>query len=73
MPCCTTTFFGVKSLTLCSKLIAYYAQYQASQPATWGGHTPSAEQIAQLTDAFVAEWKWALDQMLRHWERPPTQ
>ncbi|CAO2651189.1 Nn.00g094860.m01.CDS01 [Neocucurbitaria sp. VM-36] len=56
-----------------SQLVPYYARYQASLPAMWAGHTPSSEQINQLTDAFVAEWNWALGQMLRHWEQPPTQ
>jgi hypothetical protein len=39
----------------------------------WGGHTPSPEQINQLTNAFVAEWSYALGQMLRHWDQPPTR
>jgi hypothetical protein len=56
-----------------SQLIPYYARYQASQPTMWGGHTPSADQITQLTTAFVAEWDYALGQMLRHWEQPPTR
>ncbi|KAF1851873.1 uncharacterized protein K460DRAFT_373777 [Cucurbitaria berberidis CBS 394.84] len=55
------------------QLIPYYARYQASLPAMWGGHTPSSEQITQLTNAFIAEWNWALSQMLRHWEHPPTR
>ncbi|KAH6618716.1 hypothetical protein C7974DRAFT_416071 [Boeremia exigua] len=53
-------------------LIGYYAQYQAGLPATWGGHTPTDAQIAQLTDILVREWKGALEQMLRYWEAPPT-
>jgi hypothetical protein len=60
-------------LIMFSQLIPYYAQYQASQPTMWGGHTPSAEQISQLTNAFVAEWTNALGQMLRHWDQPPTR
>lgn len=56
-----------------SQLIPYYARYQASQPTMWGGHTPPSEQIAQLTNAFVAEWSEALRQMLRHWEQPPSR
>lgn len=58
---------------VCSGLIPYHAQYQASQAATWGGMTPSAEQVAGLTDAFVREWKGAVEQLLRYWEEPPTQ
>ncbi|KAF7449241.1 hypothetical protein A1F99_062900 [Pyrenophora tritici-repentis] len=39
----------------------------------WAGHTPSAEQITQLTNAFAAEWNWALGQMLSHWAQPPAR
>ena len=56
-----------------SQLIPYYARYQASLPAMWAGHSPSTEQISQLTDAFVAEWNWAVAQMLRHWAQPPAR
>jgi hypothetical protein len=56
-----------------SQLIPYYARYQASQPTMWGGHSPSSDQISQLTNAFVAEWTHALGQMLRHWDQPPTR
>jgi len=42
-------------------------------PAMWGGQTPSAESVQQLRDAFIAEWNYAVDQMLRHWERPPIR
>ncbi|EAT85269.1 hypothetical protein SNOG_07803 [Parastagonospora nodorum SN15] len=55
------------------QLVPYYARYQASQPAMWGGHTPSSEQITQLTAAFVAEWNYAVGQMLRHWAQPPVR
>jgi len=56
-----------------SQLIPYYARYQAEQPTMWGGHAPSSEQVEQLTSAFVAEWNYAIGQMLRHWEQPPTR
>ncbi|KAF2712120.1 hypothetical protein K504DRAFT_521419 [Pleomassaria siparia CBS 279.74] len=55
------------------QLIPYYAQHQAAQPAMWGGLTPSPEGAKQLADAFIAEWNWALDQMLRHWDQPPSR
>jgi len=42
-------------------------------PAMWGNQSPTAEGIQRLRDAFVAEWKYAVDQMLRHWERPPIR
>jgi len=60
-------------LTCNSNLIPYYAHYQASLPAMWGNQSPTAEGIQQLRDAFIAEWKYAVDQMLRHWERPPIR
>ncbi|KAH7359916.1 hypothetical protein BKA66DRAFT_514938 [Pyrenochaeta sp. MPI-SDFR-AT-0127] len=55
------------------KLVPYYARYQASLPAMWAGHTPSSEQLTQLTNAFIAEWNYAISQMLRHWDQPPTR
>ncbi|CAI9626862.1 unnamed protein product [Alternaria burnsii] len=55
------------------QLLPYYAHYQASQPAMWAGRTPSAEQITQLTNAFVNEWNWALGQMLGRWTQPPAR
>lgn len=56
-----------------SQLIPYYAHYQASMPAMWGNQTPTTDGIQRLRDAFIAEWKNAVDQMLRHWERPPIR
>ncbi|KAF1997729.1 hypothetical protein P154DRAFT_496490 [Amniculicola lignicola CBS 123094] len=55
------------------QLIPYYAQYQASQPAMWGGNTPTADGVTKLTNAFIAEWNYAIGQMLRHWDQPPTR
>ncbi|KAF2447182.1 hypothetical protein P171DRAFT_511343, partial [Karstenula rhodostoma CBS 690.94] len=55
------------------QLITCYAQYQASQPTMWGGQTPSSAGVVQLTNAFVAEWHWAVQQMLGHWEQPPSR
>ncbi|KAF2404572.1 hypothetical protein EJ06DRAFT_210216 [Trichodelitschia bisporula] len=53
------------------QLIPYYAHYQASAPAMWGHRVATPDEVSKLTAAFVAEWNWAVDQMLRHWERPP--
>jgi hypothetical protein len=50
----------------------YYASMQARQPAMWGGHTPSQEHVLALATAFFEEWNWAVEEMLRHWEYPPT-
>ncbi|KAF2658401.1 hypothetical protein K491DRAFT_676442 [Lophiostoma macrostomum CBS 122681] len=55
------------------QLIPYYAQYQAAQPAMWGGKTPTPEGVAQLSNAFIAEWNYALRHMLRNWDQPPTR
>ncbi|KAH7116751.1 hypothetical protein B0J11DRAFT_509780 [Dendryphion nanum] len=55
------------------QLIPYYAQWEAQQPTMWGGRQPSAEDVAKLTSAFVAEWNWAINQMLRHWDQPPSR
>ncbi|KAF2873144.1 hypothetical protein BDV95DRAFT_627901 [Massariosphaeria phaeospora] len=54
-------------------LIPYYAQHQASQPAMWGGRAPTTEDITRLTSAFVGEWNTAINQMLRHWDQPPSR
>ncbi|KAJ4297560.1 hypothetical protein N0V90_005452 [Kalmusia sp. IMI 367209] len=55
------------------QLIPYYAQHQASQPSMWGGRAPSSDGVTQLTNAFIAEWHWAVQQMLRHWDQPPSR
>jgi hypothetical protein len=67
------TYIRNGMLILLSQLIPYYAQYQASQPTMWGGRTPTADGVAQLSAAFVAEWNWAVGQMLRHWDQAPTR
>lgn len=69
----TSTHQRSNILIILSQLIPYYARYQASQPTMWGGHAPSSEQTEQLTTAFVAEWNYAIGQMLRHWDQPPTR
>jgi len=61
------------SLTSNSQLIPYYAHYQASLPAMWGGRPPNAQGVEQLKNAFVNEWNWAINQMLSHWEQAPTR
>jgi hypothetical protein len=38
----------------------------------WGDLIPTQEAIQTLANAFMAEWNWALNQLLRHWERPPV-
>jgi hypothetical protein len=55
------------------QLIPYYSQYQAAQPASWGGRTPSEEQVKELAGRLEGEWKGAVRQMLRYWKEPPTQ
>lgn len=55
------------------RLIAYYAHYQAAQPASWSGVTPSGEQVRELSERLQREWERAVTQLLRYWEEPPTQ
>jgi hypothetical protein len=55
-----------------SNLIPHYAHQQAAMPAMWGNVLPSPEGIQALSAAFVSEWTYALEQMLRHWETPPV-
>ncbi|KAF1989210.1 hypothetical protein K402DRAFT_461601 [Aulographum hederae CBS 113979] len=54
-------------------LIPYYANWEASQSRMWGKRKPSDEAVAQLASAMVAEWNWALDQMLSHWYSEPCR
>ncbi|KAI9716816.1 MAG: hypothetical protein M1812_005156 [Candelaria pacifica] len=54
------------------QLITKHARSQAALPKQWGGRNATSAGINQLADAFTAEWTWALGQMLRHWESPPT-
>lgn len=55
------------------QLIAYYAQYQASEPASWAGRTPTGEQVRELAARLEREWKGAVRQLLRYWDKPPTR
>ncbi|TGO86922.1 hypothetical protein BPOR_0266g00050 [Botrytis porri] len=54
------------------KMIQTNAESEASKLEMWGGRYPEAEEAAQLAACFAYEWQEALDQMLRHWETPPT-
>jgi hypothetical protein len=54
-------------------LIIDCASMQAAEPAMWGGHTPSQEHVLALATAFIGEWNWAVQEMLRYWEYPPTR
>jgi len=38
----------------------------------WGDREPDAGEARQLADCLAWEWNEALEQMLRHWEVPPT-
>ncbi len=54
---------------------AYYekhARLEASRPDMWGGQTPTDTAVQQLANAFITEWNWAVETLLRHWESPPT-
>jgi len=39
----------------------------------WGKKRATPEGVARLTQAFVAEWTYAVEQMLRHWDEPPSR
>jgi len=53
-------------------MIEAYAASEAEKPEMWGDRIPEADEARQLADCFAWEWNEALEQMLRHWERPPT-
>ncbi|KAI9641934.1 hypothetical protein NHQ30_009803 [Ciborinia camelliae] len=53
-------------------MIQTYAASEAAKPEMWGGRLPEAEEAAQLAACFAYDWQTAIDQMLRHWESPPT-
>jgi hypothetical protein len=46
--------------------------YQARQADMWGNHVPSEQDVETLAAAFAREWTEAVDEMLRHWDTPPT-
>jgi hypothetical protein len=58
--------------SFCSALVDIYAEAESVKPEMWDGRIPEPEEAQQLAACFVWEWKEALDQMLRHWETPPT-
>ncbi|TVY48086.1 hypothetical protein LOCC1_G002050 [Lachnellula occidentalis] len=53
-------------------MIDFYAATESAKPEMWGGRMPEAEEAQQLAECLAWEWHGALDQMLRHWENPPT-
>ncbi|KAG9233022.1 hypothetical protein BJ875DRAFT_59622 [Amylocarpus encephaloides] len=53
-------------------MVDIYASADASKPEMWDGQIPETDEAQQLASCFAWEWKEALDQMLRHWETPPT-
>ena len=53
-------------------LIQKHARQQAAKPVMWGGRNPTSSGVEKLTQACVAEWTRALDQMLRQWSTPPS-
>ncbi|CZR51700.1 uncharacterized protein PAC_01577 [Phialocephala subalpina] len=54
------------------QMIETYAASEAAKPDMWGGRIPEAEEAEQLAACFAYEWNRALEQMLRHWDTPPT-
>jgi hypothetical protein len=53
-------------------MIQAYAASEAAKPEMWGGRVPDSLEARQLADCFEYEWTEALEQMLRHWQSPPT-
>jgi hypothetical protein len=53
-------------------MVAAYAASEAAKPEMWGERVPEAEEAQQLAECFAWEWNEALEQMLRHWDTPPT-
>jgi len=53
-------------------MIQTYASSEAAKPNMWGGTVPEEEEVDQLAVCFAYEWNDAVEQMLRHWETPPT-
>jgi hypothetical protein len=53
-------------------MVDSYAASEAAKPEMWGGRIPEAEEAQQLALCFAWEWNEAIEQMLRHWDTPPT-
>lgn len=53
-------------------MIQAYATAEAAKPEMWGDRVPDQSEAEQLAACFVYEWDEALNQMLRHWDTPPT-
>lgn len=53
--------------------IPTFAQAQAAKPEIWAGRIPLGSSVDALTAAFVAEWKRALERVLRYWEVDPVR
>jgi hypothetical protein len=53
-------------------MIESYAANEAAKPEMWGGRVPEPAEAEQLAACFAYEWNEALEQMLRHWQTPPT-
>ncbi|BDD61729.1 hypothetical protein MPDQ_001493 [Monascus purpureus] len=65
---CWLVLMKIKNMNLIPK----HARALASNPDMWGGSIPSADNINKLADSCTKEWTRAVNQMLRHWESPPT-
>ena len=53
-------------------MIDFHSTAEAAKPEMWGGRVPEADEVQQLAACLAWEWNEALEQMLRHWENPPT-
>jgi len=54
------------------ELIQKHADALAALPHNWGGRLPDEEEASQLSACFAWEWEGAVEQMLAHWDTPPT-
>ncbi|KAE9380434.1 hypothetical protein N431DRAFT_432707 [Stipitochalara longipes BDJ] len=54
------------------QMVDSYAASEAAKPEMWGGRVPETEEAQQLALCFAWEWNEAIEQMLRHWDTPPT-
>ncbi|KAI4126657.1 MAG: hypothetical protein LQ347_004884 [Umbilicaria vellea] len=54
------------------QLVTKHAYLLAAKPAMWGGYIPTTERVEQLAAVCIDEWTAAVNQMLRHWDTPPT-
>ncbi|KAK5096668.1 hypothetical protein LTS08_007541 [Lithohypha guttulata] len=53
-------------------LILKYARALASKRSTWGDRQPTKEDAKKFISATIAEWNFAVRQLLKHWDIAPS-